>query len=278
MSALLRKQLLSALAAACALCFTAPPAIAQAPVQQDEPTAAATAAKPRLSASEAFEKQDNGQFLQLHARFLARAKSGPVGLLFLGDSITAGWQRAPHIWEAYYGKYQPANFGIGGARTQNLIWQIEHGELEGIAPKVAVLMMGTNNSLDYSAEEIAAADRKIVAMVRARLPHTRILVLGIFPRGPRDAKGGPVTPAAIEEASRRMATIAAVNRELATLDDGKTIRFLDIGAVFLGQDGRIPHTIMPDQLHPVAAGYQLWADAMQPLLDSMMKEPKKDEK
>jgi lysophospholipase L1-like esterase len=275
MSALLRKQLLSALAAACALCFTAPPAIAQAPVQQDEPTAAATAAKPRLSASEAFEKQDNGQFLQLHARFLARAKNGPVGLLFLGDSITAGWQRAPHIWEAYYGKYQPANFGIGGARTQN---QIEHGELEGIAPKVAVLMMGTNNSLDYSAEEIAAADRKIVAMVRARLPNTRILVLGIFPRGPRDAKGGPVTPAAIEEASRRMATIAAVNRELATLDDGKTVRFLDIGAVFLGQDGRIPHTIMPDQLHPVAAGYQLWADAMQPLLDSMMKEPKKDEK
>ncbi|MYN06788.1 GDSL-type esterase/lipase family protein [Pseudoduganella aquatica] len=273
MSRLPRKHLLPALAAACALAFafSLPPAMAQA-------GAPAAAPAKRLSASEAFEKQDNGQFLQNHARFLARAKSGPVGLLFLGDSITAGWQRAPHIWEAYYGKYQPANFGIGGARTQNLIWQIEHGELEGIAPKVAVLMMGTNNSLDYSAEEIAAANRKIVAMVRARLPDTRVLVLGIFPRGPRDAKGGPVTPAAVEEAAKRMATIAAVNRELATLDDGKTIRFLDIGAVFLGQDGHIPHTIMPDQLHPVAAGYQLWADAMQPLLDSMMKDAKKDDK
>ena len=152
-----------------------------------------------------------------------------------------------------------------------LLRQIEHGELEGIAPKVTVLMMGTNNSLDYNAAEIAAANRKIVGMVRARLPETKILVLGIFPRGPRDPKGGPVTPAAIEEAAQRMATIAAVNRDLASLDDGKTVRFLDIGAVFLGQDGRIPHAIMPDQLHPGPAGYQLWADAMQPLLDSMLK-------
>jgi hypothetical protein len=69
-------------------------------------------------------------------------KSGPVGLLFLGDSITERWKVAPHIWDAYYSKYQPANFGIGGARTQNLIWQIEHGELDGIAPKVTVLMLG----------------------------------------------------------------------------------------------------------------------------------------
>lgn len=211
-------------------------------------------------------------FLEHHARVLARAKSGPVGLLFLGDSITAGWQkRAPHIWDAYYGKYQPANFAIGGARTQNLIWQIENGELEGIAPKVTVLMLGTNNSLDYNAEEIAAANRKIVAMIRARLPDTRILVLGILPRGPRDMNGGPVTPALVDEAAKRMATISAVNRDLATLDDGKTVRFLDMSGAFLGQDGRIPRAIMPDQLHPVAAGYQLWADAMQSLLDSMMK-------
>jgi lysophospholipase L1-like esterase len=228
-------------------------------------------AKPRLSASEAFEKQDNGIFLKHHETFLARAKSGPVGLLFLGDSITERWKVAPHIWESYYGKYQPANFGIGGARTQNLIWQIEHGELDGIAPKVAVLMLGTNNSLDYNAEEIAAADRKIVAMVRARLPQTKILVLGIFPRGPREPKGGAITQASVDEAAKRMQTIDAVNRDLAKLDDGKTIRFLDINPVFLGQDGKIPSAIMPDQLHPGPAGYQLWADAMQPLLDSMIK-------
>jgi lysophospholipase L1-like esterase len=231
----------------------------------------AYAAGPKLSASEAFEKKDDGTFLKKHEAILARGKSGPVGLLFLGDSITERWKIAPHIWDAYYGKYQPANFGIGGDRTQNVIWRIEHGELDGISPKVTVLMLGTNNSLDYTAEEIAAADRKIVDMIRAKLPQTKILLLGIFPRGPRDPKGAPVTEAGVAEAAKRMQTIDAVNQDLAKLDDGKTIRFLNINHVFLGQDGRIPNTIMPDQLHPGAAGYQLWADAMQPTLEGMLK-------
>jgi lysophospholipase L1-like esterase len=132
-------------------------------------------------------------------------------------------------------------------------------------------MLGTNNSLDYTAEEIAAADRKIVDMIRAKLPQTKILLLGVFPRGPRDPKGAPVTEAGVAEAAKRMQTIDAVNQDLAKLDDGKTIRFLNINHVFLGQDGRIPNTIMPDQLHPGAAGYQLWADAMQPTLEGMLK-------
>jgi lysophospholipase L1-like esterase len=233
--------------------------------------APAPAPAPKPSASEAFPKKDDGTFLKKHEAILARAKSGPVGLLFLGDSITERWRIAPHIWESYYGKYQPANFGIGGDRTSHVIWRIEHGELDGIAPKVVVLMLGTNNSLDYNAEQIAAADRKLVSMIRARLPDTKILVLGIFPRGPRDREGNPITQAHIDEAAKRMQTIDAVNRDLARLDDGKTIRFLNINEVFLGQDGRIPRAIMPDQLHPGAAGYQLWADAMQPLLESMLK-------
>jgi lysophospholipase L1-like esterase len=233
--------------------------------------AQAPAPAPKPSASEAFPKKDDGTFLKKHEAILARAKSGPVGLLFLGDSITERWRIAPHIWETYYGKYQPANFGIGGDRTSHVIWRIEHGELDGIAPKVVVLMLGTNNSLDYDAEQIAAADRKLVSMIRARLPDTKILVLGIFPRGPRDREGNPITQAHIDEAAKRMQTIDAVNRDLARLDDGKTIRFLNINEVFLGQDGRIPRAIMPDQLHPGAAGYQLWADAMQPLLESMLK-------
>ena len=228
---------------------------------------------PRESASIASPKQDDGKFLKKHEINLARAKSGPVGLLFLGDSITDNWRKAPEIWEKYYGKYQPANFGIGGDRTQHVIWRIEHGELDGIAPKVAVLMIGTNNSLDYSAADIAAANRKIVDMVRAKLPDTRVLLLGVFPRGPRDRFGGPVTPAFVAEAAKRMDTIRAVNKELARLDDGKTVRFLDITGVFLDQDGKIPDAVMPDQLHPNAAGYQLWADAMQPLLEQMMTAP-----
>lgn len=230
----------------------------------------AGAASAKISASEAVEKQDDGKFLSKHEAILARGKSGPIGLLFLGDSITERWRVAPDIWERYYGSYQPANFGIGGDRTQHVIWRIEHGELDGISPKVTVLMLGTNNSLDYTADEIAAADRKIVGMIRAKLPQTKILLLGIFPRGPRDAKGGPVTEAHVAEAAKRMQTIDAVNADLAKLDNGRDIRFLNINRVFLDTDGRIPTTVMPDQLHPGPAGYQLWADAMQSHLKEMM--------
>ncbi|QJE02058.1 GDSL family lipase [Massilia forsythiae] len=231
----------------------------------------AHAAADKPNASQALEKKDDGTFLKKHEAILARARSGPIGLLFLGDSITERWHIAPHIWDAYYGKYQPANFGIGGDRTGHVIWRIEHGELDGIAPKLVVFMLGTNNSGDYPAEEIAAADRKIVGMIRAKLPAAKILVLGIFPRGPRDTTGKPVTDAGIEDAARRMRTIDAVNRDLVQLDNGRDIRFLNINATFLGQDGKIPNTIMPDQLHPGPAGYQLWADAMQPLLQEMLK-------
>lgn len=215
----------------------------------------------------AAPKQGSARFFELHESFLKRGKAGPIGVLFLGDSITEGWTKAPHIWEHYFGKYQPANFGIGGDRTQHVIWRIENGELNGISPKVVVLMLGTNNTGDNTAEEIAAADRKIVRLIQQHLPETKILLLAIFPRGPRKSKDG--TP---EPWEKKMAIIHAVNADLATLDDGKKIRFLDINARFLANDGMtVPNIIMPDQLHPNAAGYQLWAEAIQPMLGEMMR-------
>jgi lysophospholipase L1-like esterase len=217
-------------------------------------------------ASAAIPKTGNKRFFEMHEKFLARAKAGPIGVLFLGDSITELWNIAPHIWEHYYGKYQPANFGIGGDKTQNVIWRIENGELDGIAPKVVVFLLGTNNTRTHDAAQIAAADRKIIGLIRAKLPEAKLLVLAIFPRGPRKSRDGTM-----EDWENRMAIINAVNADLARLDDGKTIRFLNINDRFLGNDGTIPNIIMPDQLHPNAAGYQLWAEAMQPLLDEMMK-------
>lgn len=256
-------KLLSFLAAAClglSVLATAQTTPAAAPA----PAAAAPAVP--VDPSAAIPKTGNARFFELHEQFLTRAKAGPIGVLFLGDSITEGWNKAPHIWEHYYTKYQPANFGIGGDQTQHVIWRIENGELDGISPKVLVLMLGTNNSGAHTAEQIAAADRKIVQLIRTRLPDTKILLLAIFPRGPRKARDGSPEPW-----EQRMAVIRAANADLATLDDGKTIRFLDLNARFLGNDGTIPNIIMPDQLHPNAAGYQLWAEAMQPLLDEMMK-------
>jgi lysophospholipase L1-like esterase len=108
-------------------------------------------------------------------------------------------------------------------------------------------------------------------MIRTRLPNTKVLVLAIFPRGARKDKEGRISETAVAEAARQMEIINAVNAELARLDDGRNVRFLDLNAVFVGQDGKIPFAIMPDQLHPNAAGYQLWADAMQPTLTAMMK-------
>ncbi|MES2898526.1 MAG: GDSL-type esterase/lipase family protein [Pseudomonadota bacterium] len=226
----------------------------------------------KLSASIAVPKTDEAA-VKKHERILQRGKSGPINLIFLGDSITERWETAPHIWDAYFGKYQPANFGIGGDRTQHIIWRIENGALDGLAPKVLVFMAGTNNSLDYNAEEILAAHTKIVSIIRAKLPQTKILLLGVLPRGVHEfvRPGTTITEEQkIVSHGKRMQTISDLNKNMAKLDDGKTIRFLDIGARFLGQDGKPPLSIMPDQLHLSPAGYQLWADAMKPLLDSMM--------
>jgi lysophospholipase L1-like esterase len=218
-------------------------------------------------ASAATPKQDKGQFLKKHESFLARAKAGPIGLLFLGDSIMDNWRvRAPQLFDEAYGRYQPANFGIGGDTTENVIWRIENGELDGIHPKVVVLMLGTNNSASNSAEEIFAADRKIVGLIRQKIPETKVLLLAIFPRGPRRNTNG--TP---DDYRLRMGVITATNRLLATLDDGEHVRFLDIGAKFLGPDGQIPDAIMSDHLHPTVAGYKIWIEAMQPTLEEMMR-------
>jgi beta-glucosidase len=211
-------------------------------------------------------KANNAGFFQKHESFLARAKSGPVGLLFLGDSITEGWKNVPAIWEKHYGAHAPANFGIGGDQTQHVLWRIANGELDGIAPKVVVLMIGTNNSGAHSAEQIAEANRRIVAAIRTKLPETKVLLLAIFPRGPRTMRDGRAEPW-----EQRMAVIRGVNAQLAKLDDGKAVRFLDVGPAFLAADGTIPADVMPDQLHLSAKGYQLWADAMAPTLAEMLR-------
>ena len=198
-------------------------------------------------------------FLAYHQKFLDRAKTGPVGLLFMGDSITAGWQIPNGIWKNNYGKYNPANFGIPGDGTQHVLWRIVNGELDGIAPKVVVLLIGTNN-VGYPAEDIVKGNAKIVAEIHLKLPAAKVLLMGIFPRGADATKVAPMR-----------AKIKAINLELAKLDDGDKTRFLDIGDKFLDADGNLPADIMPDTLHPSAKGYQIWVDAMAPLLAEMMK-------
>ncbi len=212
--------------------------------------------------------QPDPRFTQLHDAFLWRGKEAPIGLLFIGDSITEGWihsrNQAPDVWKSHYWKYNPADFGISADKTQHVLWRIDHGELDGLTPKVVVLMIGTNN-IANTAEEITAADQKIVAEIHEKLPDAKLLLLGIFPRG-----ADPKDPKHPEVAGMRD-KIKQVNAELAKLDDGNKTRYLDIGDKFLDADGVIQKDIMSDALHPTAKGYQIWADAMQPLLDEMMK-------
>jgi beta-glucosidase len=204
----------------------------------------------------------DGPWMELHADFLKRAKEGHIDLLFLGDSITQGWgweQNANEVWKRYYAPRNAANFGAGGDRTQHLLWRIQHGEVDGIAPKVVVLLIGTNNASSGTSEEIAQGIETIVQELRRRRPDSRILLLGIFPRGAK--------PNAIRD------KLDSVNARIAKLDDGSSVRFLDISRAFLDEDEMISPEIMPDSLHLSRKGYRIWAEAMEPLLWSLLDEP-----
>jgi lysophospholipase L1-like esterase len=201
----------------------------------------------------------NPGFTASHERFLTIAKEGKTQLLFLGDSITAGWGSKKDIWDKAFGQYQPANFGIGGDRTQHVLWRITNGELDGIKPKGVVLMIGTNNSSTDTAEGIAKGVTAIVETIRTKQPQAKILLLAVFPRGEK------ATP------NPGRAKLKEVNAMIAKLDDGKNINFLDIGEKFLQPDGSITKEIMPDFLHLSTAGYQIWADAISPKLAELMK-------
>ncbi|HEU5162599.1 MAG TPA: GDSL-type esterase/lipase family protein [Thermoanaerobaculia bacterium] len=203
------------------------------------------------------------RFEERHRENLARGASGPIGVLFLGDSITEGWFWGGNreIWDASFGTMQPANFGIGGDQTQHVLWRIEHGELDGIAPRVVVLMIGTNN-IGYPAAEIQKGVHAIVRQVREKLPESRLLLLGIFPRG-----ADPADP----QVAEMRAKIDLVNASLAALDDGDRVRYVDLGPRLMERNGTLAPSIMPDALHLSAAGYRIWADAIAPILKEMMK-------
>ena len=266
---------------ACLICLLSLVPLAHA---QDRPavaptTAPATARAPQQDPAVAAPKYDaklggpSTRFTEMHEKFLARAKEGNVELLFLGDSITQGWGGAgKDAWQQHYAKYNVANFGIGGDQTQHVLWRIENGELDGIKPKVIVLMIGTNNTAAHDADRIAEGVTKIVTTAQAKTG-AKILLLGVFPRGMTQQQAEATTrPKALEDAKlavRQREKIARINEIIAKLDDGKTVRYLDLKDTFM-QDGTISKEIMPDYLHLSPKGYAMWAEAMDPLLTEMM--------
>ncbi len=191
-----------------------------------------------------------GKWTERHDAINARAKAGDVDLLFLGDSITQGWNENA-VWKKYYGHRKAMNAGIGGDRTQHVLWRLDHGNVDGLHPKLAVLMIGTNNSNreDNTAEEIADGIKAIVAKLKAKLPETKILVLGIFPRGEKPNPQREKNAKASELASK--------------VADGKSVFYEDIGQKFLTEDGTLTKEIMPDFLHLTLVGYEIWAKSIE---------------
>lgn len=200
-------------------------------------------------------------------------KKGPIQLVFVGDSITDGWRKpaagegdnrkgGKEIWDAAFGQYNPLNLGISGEHTEDVLWRLQNGEIDGIKPKLFVMMIGTNNLAhkpEQTPQDVIAGIHCLVKTIEEKQPQAKILLLGIFPRSP-------------EPTGKYRDEIKQVNDAVSKLDGSDPhVKYLDIGSKFLEADGKLPKSIMPDSLHPNTHGYQIWADAIKPTVDAMMK-------
>ena len=211
--------------------------------------------------------------LVAHAQLLAKAKQGGIDVYFEGDSITRRWGALDYPdllanWKQNFFGWNAADFGWGADRTQNILWRLENGELDGVNPKVVVLLAGTNNVGDLSApgggdaraDDVTRGIQAIVHVIREKAPAATIIVMGIFPRNDNMAF---------------MPIINRVNRSLSELADGKRIRYLNINDKLADGDGRLLDGMMnaKDKLHPTLKAYQVWADALKPIVTELLGPP-----
>ncbi|HZZ79319.1 MAG TPA: GDSL-type esterase/lipase family protein [Gemmataceae bacterium] len=259
----------------------------------------------------AQEKADNpaavklNRDVQRHKDFLKRIEKskGAGDVIFLGDSITNGWE-GQKAWLEHFGPFKPVNLGIGGDQTGHVLWRITEGrEIENLKPKAAVIMIGTNNIGGYSAPQIAGGIKAIVEELKSQKPGIKILVLGVFPRGnggdairsveqiskavmpineelKKEKPDLKLLNAAVRNLEQTRGTIPAaklnkkvgeINAIIAKLDDGKTVFYKDIGNEFLDKNGGLSGDIMPDYLHLSARGYDIWGRAIKGDLEKLVK-------
>ena len=208
-----------------------------------------------------------------HESFNEISKKGEAQLVFLGDSITHGWEsKGKPVWDKYWAPLNAANFGIGGDRTEHVLWRLDHGNFDGLKPKEIVIMIGTNNTghvgrpqkenndevYQCTAEQTAQGVKMIIDKLKAKCPGAKILLLAIFPRG--------ATP---EDPFRKQND--ETNKIIKTFADEKTVFFMDISAKFLSPDGTLSKDIMPDVLHPNEKGYEIWAEAIEGKVKELLK-------
>jgi len=203
-----------------------------------------------------------------HGQILDLIRKQKVDLVFIGDSITHMFGGSPpspivhgsQTWNKYYAHRNAINMGFGWDRTQNVLWRLENGEFENITPRVAVLLIGTNNQTGTknartnTPEEIAEGVEAICQTIHKKIPSCHIILLGVLPRSP----------------SHFVKPIEELNRLIAPLNQEKYITFLNLRDQFADNEGLPKKELMHDTVHPNAAGYQVWAEAMEPVLSRLL--------
>jgi (4-O-methyl)-D-glucuronate---lignin esterase len=208
--------------------------------------------------------------LTAHAELMAKKAAGRIDVYFEGDSITRRWGATDYPallanWNENFHGWNAADFAWGGDTTHNILWRLEHGELDDVNPKVIVLQAGTNNVGSTpggpdKADDVARGIKAILDVCREKVPQATIVLTAIFPRGDN--------PAVMPEIDR-------INQEIAKFADGRSIRFLNVNDKLAGPDGRLREGMMndADRLHPTVKGYQVWADGLKPILAGLLGPP-----
>lgn len=195
-----------------------------------------------------------------HQQLLKLVARGGGDVVFLGDSITERWESTgAKAWRETFVPLKAVNLGVGGDQTGHVLWRIREGkELEPLTPRLAVVLIGINNPVAHTPDEIAGGVKAIVAELTRQKPQIKVLVLGVFPcsRKRQDKTVRHIGPSELEPRVR------GINAALARLHDGKTIFFKDIGDSFLEPDGGLSQEVLSDYLHLAPKGYQIWADAI----------------
>lgn len=201
--------------------------------------------------------------LKAHEELVQKAKTGRIDLYFLGDSITRRWGTSDAKWKAnlenwnenFFG-WNAGNFGWGADKTQNILWRITHSELDGVNPKVIVLLAGTNNLPDPdSPEQISEGIKTITQECQKRAPTAKIILTGILPRN---------------DQMTLLPKIEATNSLLKRIADGKKIIYLDIARGLADEEGKLYEGMTIDGLHLSVRGYQVWAEALKPILTKIL--------
>lgn len=194
---------------------------------------------------------------RMHAEDVLVAEHDQVDLLFIGDSITAGWDW--QLWQQHFVPLKAANFAVGADHTGNMLWRLQHGTIGQLQPKLIVVLAGVNNigHLQESPEQTAAGVTRLVQQIQLAWPNSKILLNAVFPFD--QAANSP-----------NRTKVKQLNKLIAKLGDNKTIFVKDYGPLLLQKDGSISADIMPDFLHPNSRGYQIWAEAMLPDIHQLL--------